>query len=76
VETRQKGLWREPGDAGLADIHMLNTMSKTGLVGSQMVVRPPILAADERAKPGVRVDPGKMIYGGLDEMGNPRYKPL
>lgn len=59
----------------LADIKMLNTMSKTGIVGAQMVVRPPTLAADECARPGMKFNPGAMIYGGLDEAGNPRYRP-
>lgn len=60
----------------LPDQQMLNALRKVNLVGLQKVVAPTILAADEEAMRGFNQDPNGIVYGGLDEMGNARYKPL
>lgn len=65
-----------PAMLALPDVQMLNTMSKTTIVAAQKAVDPALLTMDERGMRGVRTTPGGIIYGGLDKMGNPRYRPL
>lgn len=65
-----------PAMTALADIKMLNAMSKTVIIAAQKAVDPPLLASDESAVRGLRTHPGGVIYGGLDENGRRRYEPL
>lgn len=64
-----------PAMLALPDVKMLNALAKVNLIGMQQVVAPPILAMDETAS-GFSANPGDLIYNGLDEVGNPRYKPM
>lgn len=61
----------------LADIKMLNAMSKTMLISAQKQVDPPILAPSEASVQGIRAVPGGIIYGGIDPItGNQLLRPL
>ena len=75
--TRSRGVYGDsPAMLALADVKMLNTMSKTMIIGAQKAVDPPLLAADENAVRGIRTTPGGIIYGGLDANGRRLYEPL
>jgi hypothetical protein len=65
-----------PALLALADVKMLNVMSKVTIAAAQKSVDPPLLAADERGLRGVRTTPGGIIYGGIDSQGRARYQPL
>jgi Bacteriophage head to tail connecting protein len=65
-----------PALLALADVKMLNMMSKVTIAAAQKSVDPPLLAADERGLRGVRTTPGGIIYGGIDSQGRVRYQPL
>jgi hypothetical protein len=65
-----------PALLALADVKMLNAMSKVTIAAAQKSVDPPLLAADERGLRGVRTIPGGIIYGGIDSQGRARYQPL
>ena len=61
----------------LADIKMLNAMSKSALIATQKMVDPPLLAPFESAIEGMKTLPGGIIYGGIDPIsGNQLIKPL
>lgn len=75
--TRSRGVYGDsPAMLALPDVKMLNTMSKTMIVGAQKAVDPPLLATDENAVRGIRTSPGGIIYGGLDANGRRLYEPL
>jgi len=75
--TASRGVYGDsPAMLALADIKMLNAMSKTTIIAAQKAVDPPLLAVDEAAVRGLRTHPGGIIYGGLDENGRRRYEPL
>jgi hypothetical protein len=65
-----------PAQLALADIRMLNMMSRITIEAAQKTVDPPLLAADERGLRGLRTQPGGIIYGGIDSQGRARYQPL
>ncbi|MGE5537325.1 MAG: portal protein [Gemmatimonas sp.] len=65
-----------PALLALADVKVLNRMSKTTVVAAEKTVDPPLLAADERGLRGIRTTPGGIIYGGIDSQGRVRYQPL
>ena len=61
----------------LADIKMLNAMSKSALIATQKMVDPPLLAPFESAIEGMKTLPGGIIYGGIDPLsGNQLIRPL
>jgi hypothetical protein len=65
-----------PALLAMADVRVLNLMSKITISAAQKTVDPPLLAADERGLRGVRTSPGNVIYGGIDSEGRARYQPL
>lgn len=62
----QDAYGQSPAMSVLADIKMLNAMSKTMLISAQKQVDPPILAPSEASVQGIRAVPGGIIYGGID----------
>ncbi|HTI86319.1 MAG TPA: portal protein [Alphaproteobacteria bacterium] len=65
-----------PASLAIADVRMLNVMSKVTITAAEKTIDPPLLAADERGLRGVRTAPGAIIYGGIDSQGRARYQPL
>jgi hypothetical protein len=65
-----------PGMLALADVKMINAMSRTTIVAAQKAADPPLLAPDEAAVRGVRTSPGGIIYGGVGPDGRVLYHPL
>lgn len=59
----------------LPDVKMLNAFRKVGLVGAQKTIDPTVLAMDEQALGNWVTTPGGVVYGGLDDNGNPRFRP-
>lgn len=75
--TRARRVYGDsPAMLALADARMLNAMSKTTLVAAQKAADPPLLVPDEAALRGIRVSPGGIIYGGVDQDGRALYQPL
>jgi hypothetical protein len=75
--TATRGLYGEsPAQLALADVKTLNVMTKTFMVASQKAADPPILAPDENAMMPVRLTPGGITYGGVDEQGRPLIRAL
>jgi hypothetical protein len=73
----QDAYGQSPAMSVLADIKMLNAMSKTMLISAQKQVDPPILAPSEASVQGIRAVPGGIIYGGIDPItGNQLLRPL
>ena len=66
-----------PALLALADIKMLNSMSKTTIIAAQKAADPPILAPDEASVKGIRTSPGAIMYGGIDPAtGNRMFQPF
>jgi len=75
--STQNSYGQSPAMGVLADIKMINAMSKTMLVSAQKQVDPPILAPSESSVQGIKAAPGGIIYGGIDPLtGNQLLKPL
>ncbi|MDR0484452.1 MAG: head-tail connector protein [Alphaproteobacteria bacterium] len=73
----QNSYGQSPAMTVLADIKMINAMSKTMLVSAQKQVDPPILAPSEASVQGIKATPGGVIYGGIDPLtGNQLLRPL
>ncbi len=65
-----------PAMLALADIKVLNSITKTQLVAAQKSADPPILAPDENALRSIRLSPGGITYGAVDGQGNPLVRTL
>lgn len=65
-----------PAMLALPDVKMVNSMSKTTIIGAQKQVDPPILAPDEGVVRGLRTAPGQPIYGAVDSQGRPLVHPF
>ncbi|MDR2008709.1 MAG: head-tail connector protein [Alphaproteobacteria bacterium] len=75
--STQNTYGQSPAMGVLADIKMINAMSKTMLISAQKQVDPPILAPSEASVQGIKATPGGVIYGGIDPItGNQLLKPL
>ena len=73
----QDAYGQSPAMTVLADIKMINAMSKTMLISAQKQVDPPILAPSEASVQGIKSTPGGIIYGGIDPItGNQLLRPL
>jgi hypothetical protein len=66
---------RSPAMTSLADIKMLNEMSRTDIEASHMAVRPPLLVPDDDQR-GWSLRPGALNYGGMGPDGKPMVAPL
>lgn len=66
---------RGPGWNALADMKMLNAMSKTIIAAAQKIVDPPLLVADDGVVLPVRTVPGGLNFGRMDARGD-FIKPL
>jgi hypothetical protein len=65
-----------PAMLALADSKTLQAMEKTQMVAAQKAADPPLLVADENALRTVRVTPGGITYGAVDQNGRPLVQPL
>jgi hypothetical protein len=75
--TAQRGLYGEsPAMKALTDIKVLNRIERNKLVAGEKAADPPLLAPDENAFRGIRVQPGGITYGGVDSEGRPLVRPL
>lgn len=67
---------RGPGMMMLADIKMLNEMSKTIIRAAHKEVDPPMLLQEDGALQAFDLRPGALNYGGVDEKGQQLVHPL
>ena len=67
---------RSPAWSALADIRMINVVSKTLIIAAEKQVDPPLLMADDGVMMPLRTMPGGINYGGLDMNGRARIQPL
>lgn len=67
---------RSPAWSALADIRLINVMSKSLLVATEKAVDPPLLMADDGVMLPLRTAPGGINFGGLDINGQARIQPL
>lgn len=67
---------RSPCMTIFPDVKMLNAMNQTVLQASQLATLPPLLAARDGVLDAVRVTPGAINYGGLDDQGRQMLQPL
>lgn len=67
---------RSPAWSALADIRMLNVMSKVILVAAEKQIDPPLLMADDGVMLPLQTKPGGINMGGLDLDGRPRIQTL
>lgn len=67
---------RSPAWSAMADIRLINVMSKTLLVATEKAVDPPLLMADDGVMMPLRTMPGGINFGGLDINGQARIQPL
>jgi len=65
-----------PGHVALPDTRTLNQMRLDKLEAAAWNARPAIMAADETWFDSIEVAPAKIIYGALDDRGNPRLSTL
>lgn len=72
-----RGLYGDsPAMLALADIKMINAMSKATIIGAQKRVDPALLAPDEAVIRGIRTAPGQIVYGAVDQQGRQLVHPL
>lgn len=64
-----------PGQKTLPEVKMLQAMSSTALTAAEFAARPPILAPDEMGFRGLKLRPGAIVYGGM-ENGQRQYDLL
>jgi hypothetical protein len=75
--TATRGLYGDsPAMLSLPDIKTLQSMEKTQLIAAQKAADPPLLAADENALRSIRVTPGGITYGAVDQDGRVLVRPL
>lgn len=75
--TASRGLYGDsPAMLALADSKTLQAQEKTQMVAAQKAADPPLLVADENALRSVRVTPGGITYGAVDQNGRPLVQPL
>jgi len=71
---------RSPAMSALADIKMLNEMSRTDIRAVHKLVDPPILLHDDGVLGGgattVNMKPGGLNFGGVDKNGNQLIQPF
>lgn len=68
---------RGPGMVALADARVLNLMDAANLRAGQYAADPTLLAPDREVMPlNGTVQPGAVVYGGVDVRGNPMVRPL
>lgn len=60
----------------LPDVKMLNEMNKTVMQAAQLATLPPLLAARDGILDAIRVTPGAINYGGVDDQGRQMLQPL
>lgn len=67
---------RGPAEIVLPDIKMLNDMNKTTMQAAQLRALPPILAHHDGILSAVRLTPGAINYGGVDDQGRQLIQPM
>jgi hypothetical protein len=65
-----------PGMYALPDTKMLNTMSRTTIEAAQRSVVPTLLAPDKGVLQSLKVTPGSVLYGAVDNQGRRLVHPL
>ncbi|HRY27074.1 MAG TPA: portal protein [Geminicoccaceae bacterium] len=66
---------RSPAFQSLADIKMVNRMSRTTINQANRATEPPLLATDDTLPPPLMI-PNAVNAGWLDRNGNPRIRPF
>lgn len=75
--TATRGLYGDsPAMLALPDSKTLQAMEKTQMVAAQKAADPPLLATDENAIRSIRVTPGGITYGAVDQDGRQLVQPL
>lgn len=67
---------RGPASLVLPDIKQLNEFERVMLRQGQLAVDPPILLQEDGALTGFNMQPGAMIYGGVNADGEPLARPF
>ena len=67
---------RSPCMTILPDVKMLNEMNRTTIQAAQLALLPPMLAQRDGVLDALRLTPGAINYGGVDEQGRALVQPL
>ena len=67
---------RSPCMTILPDVKMLNEMNRTTIQAAQLKLLPPLLAHRDGILDAVRLTPGAINYGGVDDSGRQMLQPL
>lgn len=67
---------RSPCMTILPDVKMLNEMNKATIQAAQLALLPPMLAQRDGVLDALRLTPGAVNYGGVDEQGRALVQPL
>jgi hypothetical protein len=67
---------RSPGMTVLPAVRQCQAMVQSIVVAAEFSARPAMLAVDDMLDKMVRMRPGGMTYGGIDERGNPTIRPM
>jgi hypothetical protein len=60
----------------LPDVKMLNEMNRTTIQAAQLALLPPMLVHRDGILDAMRLTPGALNYGGVDDSGRPLVQPL
>ena len=67
---------RSPCMTILPDVKMLNEMNRTTIQAAQLTLLPPLLAHRDGILDALRLTPGAINYGGVDDQGRQLVQPL
>lgn len=67
---------RSPCMTILPDVKMLNEMNRTTIQAAQLALLPPMLVHRDGILDAMRLTPGALNYGGVDDNGRPLVVPL
>lgn len=67
---------RGPAEIVLPDINMLNSMNKTTMQAAELRALPPLLAGSSGILDTIRLSPGAVNYGGIDDQGRQKIIPM
>lgn len=67
---------RSPAMLALADVKMLNQMARTTIEAAHKAVNPPLIAFDDGVYRPMRLYPGSVNFGGVNQDGRALVQPL
>ncbi len=67
---------RSPAMLALADVKMLNQMARSTIEAAHKAVNPPLIAFDDGVYRPMRLYPGSVNFGGVNQDGRPLVQPL